>query len=110
MQNETRFESIRNTNSNILRMLTEEKVAYYAAKRIMDFVISFILLVLFSPIMLFTAIVVFIFSPGPVFFKQQRVGARRILRNGRYNWERVNFSCYKFRTMKINADSSILDF
>ncbi len=107
MQNDTRFESIRNNNSNILRMLTEEKVAYYAAKRIMDFVISLILLVLLSPIMFFTAIVVFVFSPGPVFFKQQRVGARRVLRNGRYNWKRVNFSCYKFRTMKINADSSI---
>ena len=107
MQNETRLESIRNNNSNALRLLIEDRINYYIVKRIMDFVISFILLALLSPVMLVTAIVIFIYSPGPIFFKQERVGARRQSRDGRFFWKRENFHCYKFRTMKINADSSV---
>ncbi|MDO9301371.1 MAG: sugar transferase [Anaerolineales bacterium] len=107
MQNETRLESIRNNNLNALRLMVEDRINYYAAKRIMDLVISFILLVLLSPVMFFTAIVIFIYSPGPIFFKQERVGARRHSRDGRFFWKKVNFHCYKFRTMKINADPSV---
>ena len=107
MQNETRLESIHNNNSNALRLAIVDRISYYTAKRIMDFVISFILLALLSPVMLVTAIVIFIYSPGPIFFKQERVGARRQSRDGRFFWKRENFHCYKFRTMKINADSSV---
>jgi lipopolysaccharide/colanic/teichoic acid biosynthesis glycosyltransferase len=73
----------------------------------MDFTLALILLALLSPLMLLVAITIFIYSPGPIFFKQERVGARRETHGGRSSWKRVNFQCYKFRTMKIDADPSV---
>ncbi len=53
------------------------------------------LVILCSPIVLIpVAIAIKISSPGPIFFKQRRTGYR-----GR------EFYCYKFRTMRVNADS-----
>jgi lipopolysaccharide/colanic/teichoic acid biosynthesis glycosyltransferase len=66
------------------------------SKRAMDIVGSIVLLVLLSPIFLLTAILIKIVSPGPVFFKQERVG-----HGGKM------FLCWKFRTMKVNADTSV---
>jgi len=60
-------------------------------KRASDIVISLILIILTSPLMLFTAIGVRISSPGPILFKQVRVG-----RNN------VPFKMYKFRSMRVN--------
>ncbi len=60
-------------------------------KRTTDIVLSLILLILTSPLMLFTAIGVKLSSPGPVFFKQVRVG-----KNNR------QFTIYKFRSMREN--------
>jgi lipopolysaccharide/colanic/teichoic acid biosynthesis glycosyltransferase len=62
-------------------------------KRVFDIVISFIALVVLSPFFLLLAIAVKIDSPGPVFYKQERVG--------RYN---KNFKIFKFRTMVKDAD------
>ena len=107
MQNETHLDSIRNNDSNILCLVSKDRSTYYTIKRVMDFVLAFILLVLVSPAMLLTAIAIFLYSPGPIFFKQDRVGARRQSHGGHSYWKRVNFQCYKFRTMKIDADPSI---
>jgi len=107
MQNETRFDSVQEYDPNALRMVLEGRVAYYTTKRIIDFAIAFILLVLLSPIMLLTAIAILFYSPGPIFFKQDRVGVIRQFHGGHFYWKRTTFSCYKFRTMKINADPSI---
>jgi lipopolysaccharide/colanic/teichoic acid biosynthesis glycosyltransferase len=107
LQNETSLDSIREYDPNALRLVSEGKNIYYAAKRMIDFVFAFILLILFSPLLLLIAIAIFIYSPGPILFKQERVGARRHVHNGRSYWKRVNFQCYKFRTMKIDADPSI---
>ena len=73
----------------------------YAVKRIMDILASGIGLVLLSPIFLVIALAVKLSSPGPVFFKQVRVG-----RYGRY------FMFYKFRSMRQDAEAqkeSLLD-
>lgn len=80
---------------------------YYIAKRIMDILIASFLLLLFSPLMLLIALLIFVYSPGPVFFIQERVGARRYRIGNKIYWKQENFKCYKFRTMRINADSSI---
>jgi exopolysaccharide production protein ExoY len=48
------------------------------------------------PVMVFLALLVKCASPGPVFFLHERVGYR-----GR------RFICFKFRTMKPDADSEI---
>lgn len=60
-------------------------------KRLMDIVGSLFLIVLTSPLMLFTAIGVKLSSPGPILFRQTRVG--------RNNEE---FTMYKFRSMRVN--------
>lgn len=60
-------------------------------KRSLDIVGSLIMIVLTSPLMLFTAIGVKLSSPGPILFKQTRVG--------RHNEE---FTMYKFRSMRVN--------
>jgi len=63
------------------------------AKEILDRTLSFMLLILFSPLILLISLLVRISSRGPIFFKQQRVGL-----NGR------RFTFYKFRTMVENAE------
>ena len=62
-----------------------------ALKRGLDIVGSLILIILSSPVMLFTAIGVRLSSEGPILFKQTRVG-----RNNR------EFTMYKFRSMRVN--------
>lgn len=82
-------------------------LGYDALKVALDYLLSSVILLLFSPLILLIAIAIRLDSPGPVFFVQQRVGARRI-RNGKLEyWEPRLFPCYKFRTMVQNADCSI---
>jgi lipopolysaccharide/colanic/teichoic acid biosynthesis glycosyltransferase len=84
-----------------------ERNGYYLAKRLLDIIIVLGLLVVFFPIMLLIALAIYIYSPGPVFFVQERVGAVREVQNNSYHWKRVHFNCYKFRTMKLNVDSAV---
>ena len=65
-------------------------------KRALDIVGSGVMLIVFSPTFLLTAILIKVVSPGPVFFKQERVGHGGNL-----------FFCWKFRTMKVDADTSV---
>jgi exopolysaccharide biosynthesis polyprenyl glycosylphosphotransferase len=64
-------------------------------KRLVDVVISTVLLVLFSPLMLLLALLVKLTSPGPVFYVQERVG-----QDGRA------FQLLKFRSMPVDAEAS----
>lgn len=64
-----------------------------AIKRIIDIIGSIVGLVIMFIAMIFIAPAIKIESPGPVFFKQKRVG-----RNGRY------FYIYKFRSMYMDAE------
>lgn len=64
-----------------------------ALKRLVDIAGSLVLIVCTSPIMLIAAIGVRLSSPGPVIFKQERVGRNKKL-----------FKMYKFRSMRVNAD------
>ncbi len=68
-----------------------DNVANQTLKRLMDIVIASLMIILTSPLMLFTAIGVKLSSPGPILFKQVRVG--------RHN---ENFTMYKFRSMRVN--------
>lgn len=61
-------------------------------KRAMDIVGSLVCIVLFSPVMLIAAVAVRLSSPGPVIFKQERVGLHNRA-----------FSMYKFRSMRVQA-------
>lgn len=59
------------------------------AKRIVDLIGSLVALLIFSPVMLVTAIAVKCSSPGPVFYSQERVGLHN-----------RPFKMYKFRSMQ----------
>lgn len=64
---------------------------YYAAlKRIMDVTGAICGIILFSPIMLFSIIMIKLTSPGPLIFKQERVGLHN-----------RPFMMYKFRSMAV---------
>ena len=65
-----------------------KKILFPIFKRTVDIVGSLILLILFSPIMLITMVLIKLTSPGPIFFKQKRVG-----KNNHQFW------MYKFRSM-----------
>lgn len=62
-------------------------------KRVIDMLIAALALVLLSPLMLVTAVAIKLSSPGPVLFKQQRLGL-----HGR------EFTMYKFRSMTVGAE------
>lgn len=62
-----------------------------AVKRTADIIFSAAGLIVLMPILLISAILLEIFMPGPLFFKQQRVG-----KNGRL------FNILKFRSMKVD--------
>lgn len=64
-----------------------------ALKRMLDVAGSGLGLLVLSPLLLTVAALIRITSPGPVFFKQKRVGAD----------EKV-FLCYKFRSMRQDAE------
>lgn len=68
----------------------------YASKRLVDILGAGVGILLFSPLMLLTAIAVKTTSPGPVIFRQLRLG-----KNG------VPFAFYKFRSMAWQADDRL---
>lgn len=65
-------------------------------KRVFDIFVSFVLLVVTSPIMLVIAVCIKINSRGPVFFVRERVGE-----------EGKRFKFYKFRSMKFGAPEDL---
>jgi exopolysaccharide biosynthesis polyprenyl glycosylphosphotransferase len=62
-------------------------------KRLMDVVLSFLLIIITSPLLIITALLIKLESKGPVFYKQQRSGL-----NGKI------FKIYKFRSMIQDAE------
>lgn len=62
-------------------------------KRILDFTLSLIALIVLSPVFVIIAIAIKIDSKGPIFFLQERLG-----KNGKI------FKIIKFRTMVVNAE------
>jgi sugar transferase (PEP-CTERM system associated) len=66
-----------------------------ATKRLMDIVVGFAMLVLMLPLMVLTALIIKIDSPGPVFYRQQRVG--------KFD---EPFTLFKFRSMTADAEAS----
>jgi Undecaprenyl-phosphate glucose phosphotransferase len=65
------------------------------AKRSFDFLVSLFLILVLSPFLLITAVCVKATSPGPILYKQERVGLNK-----------KNFMMYKFRSMRVATDNS----
>jgi lipopolysaccharide/colanic/teichoic acid biosynthesis glycosyltransferase len=72
----------------------------------MDVILAGLLLILLSPALLLIALLIKLDSPGPLIFKQERVGTKRHRLGSKVVWITRNFSFYKFRSMFQNADSS----
>lgn len=66
-----------------------------SVKRAVDIVGALFGLILFSPVMLLTALLIKLTSPGPIFYSQERVGLHN-----------KTFRMYKFRSMEIQASSA----
>lgn len=71
---------------------------YYIAKRIIDVVGGIILLVVFSPIIIVTAILIKLTSPGPIIIERSNIHSIRTGKNGK------KFRLYKFRSMMVDAE------
>lgn len=96
------FYKRRRANSYVSTVGTYPVITYHTitlnsyeqmVKRAADLVGGIVGCILASPIMLVTAIAIKLDSPGPVIFKQVRVG-----QNGRH------FKIYKFRSMYVDAE------
>ncbi len=72
-----------------------EKIIYSTVKRIIDFILALLLLVLLSPVFLLIIILVKLDSSGPVFYRGERVG----------QYGKI-FKMLKFRTMVPNAEKT----
>jgi len=62
-----------------------------------DKLLSTIILLLISPLMLITALAVKISSPGPIFYRQERI-----------SWNGASFQMLKFRSMSMNSDKELI--
>lgn len=75
-----------------LRRIPLDNIGNAFLKRTIDILGSLVLIVVFSPVMLLAAIGTKLSSPGPIIFRQERVGLNKKL-----------FVMYKFRSMRVNV-------
>ncbi|MGM9903594.1 undecaprenyl-phosphate galactosephosphotransferase [Enterococcus sp. 10A9_DIV0425] len=99
----TTFENLTMINPNIMNFEDESIIEasgfriqpeYELFKRLFDIIVSFLLLIVASPFMLLTAILVKATSPGPIIYKQVRITK-----------DQKEFSIYKFRSMTATAEA-----
>ena len=64
-------------------------------KRLIDFILSLVGMIILIPVFVIVAIVIYVDDPGPVLFKQKRVGANK-----------TTFWLHKFRSMKVKTPES----
>ncbi|MDR1711097.1 MAG: sugar transferase [Propionibacteriaceae bacterium] len=76
-----------------LRILPSQ---FLALKRVCDVVLSAAALIVLAPLLLGVAVAIKATSPGPVFYRQERMG-----KDGRHFW------MWKFRTMRVGADAEL---
>lgn len=70
---------------------------YEPLKRLLDLASATAVLIIFSPVFIAIPILLKLDNPGPIFYKQRRVGK-----------DGETFDIYKFRTMVTNADEMLL--
>jgi Undecaprenyl-phosphate glucose phosphotransferase len=87
------IEDIEGTAVISMRYIPLDSVLNKVIKRTFDIVCSLISIILFSPIMLVIALIIKITSPGPIIFKQERVGLNK-----------KTFNMYKFRSMHVQKE------
>lgn len=73
-------------------MADNSSYIYIVTKRVMDFVLALSAVILLSPVLIAIALLIKLDTPGPIFFKQKRIGIHK-----------SHFYIYKFRTMRIDT-------
>jgi len=91
----TTFETLGECKLLNVRSIPLDSPINAIAKRAMDIVSALLLILITSPVMLIAVIGVKLSSPGPVIFRQTRVGRNKKL-----------FQMYKFRSMRVNTQES----
>lgn len=82
--------------------------SYPMLKRLFDLTVASGLLIVLSPLLTVVALLIKLDSRGPVFFAQERMGARlRADVDGADDWKIEPFRVMKFRSMVNNADQSL---
>ena len=77
----------------VLKMGCEDLNMYKAfVKRFMDIILSFIGIIVLIPVFIVVGVVIYVDDPGPIFFKQKRVGKNK-----------STFWLHKFRSMKVKT-------
>ncbi len=74
----------------------DNKKFYIKLKRVIDFILSFIGLVMLFPVLVILMIAIKLDSSGPIFFKQKRVGIHK-----------THFNILKFRTMRADTPKDV---
>lgn len=69
---------------------------FSVAKRIIDFTLSLTTLIVLGIVLIILSLMIKLESPGPIFFKQRRIGK-----------DKKEFNILKFRTMKIDAPNDM---
>jgi lipopolysaccharide/colanic/teichoic acid biosynthesis glycosyltransferase len=82
------------TTTQTQQLLSNQGFYARFLKRAFDVTLAFTSLIVLAPLLLFIALAIKLHSPGPVFYRQERIG-----KNGR------PFRMYKFRTMRVDSDS-----
>lgn len=99
----TNFENLMMVNPNIMNFQDESIIEVSSfgipsqeaiIKRLFDILVSLILVILTSPIMLITALAIKQDSPGPIFYRQERVTK-----------DHQTFDILKFRSMTASAEA-----
>lgn len=92
------------TEQDVGKTSESSSMAGFVVKRLIDTVAAAILLLVLGPLFAAIGIAVKVDTPGPAFFLQERIGAKRTKRNGRAQWDRTVFQAYKFRSMRHEID------
>ncbi|MGM0608079.1 MAG: exopolysaccharide biosynthesis polyprenyl glycosylphosphotransferase [Candidatus Muiribacteriota bacterium] len=87
-----------NINENLVLETRQKLLSPYRMllKRVMDIILGIFFLILFSPVMILVALAIKIESPGPVLFKQKRLGRKKSI-----------FYAWKFRSMYKDAEGRL---
>ena len=76
LQEDIRFEQLHRADPLAIGPLVDSRDVYFAVKRLLDLGITATALIFLAPLMAVIALIIAWDSPGPVIFKQQRVGAK----------------------------------
>ena len=79
----------------VVDYISKSKTIFNFAKRILDIFLSFILIIVLSPVFIITAILIKITSRGPILFRHARISLND-----------TEFTIYKFRSMYTDAEAN----